>query len=199
MRRPNTYTPYAAGGSSPLRKFSQSFRALSPRVTLASEKFNKRAYKVFCIIERIGNASRRAPPLAVSYKKPSKRDSNIKSIARLYSIIMCSAFRLFTLERIASRLNTFHLPKATSHDKMVYGRMMYSLGYRPCALSVRLDGSSSAACPWGLSLKCKHIIACDCGIIYSKKNNKHFFADFTHLCNIYTINLRNGADELVQY
>lgn len=130
---------------------------------------------------------------------PSKRDSDIRVPQRPTIIFMCSAFHLFTLERIASRLNTFHLPKATSHDKMVYGRMMYSLGYRPCALSVRLDGSSSAACPWGLSLKCKHIIACDCSIIYSKKNNKHFFADFTHLCNIYTINLRNGADELVQY
>ena len=82
---------------------------------------------------------------------------------------------------------------------MVNSRMMYSLGYRPRALSAWLSGSSSAACPWGLSLECKHIIAPKSALLYSKKKNNELFRDFTHLCNIYTISLYNGADKLVQY
>ena len=69
----------------------------------------------------------------------------------------------------------------------------------PRALSARLNGSLSAACPSGLSLEYAHSIAPKSALLYSKKKNNELFRDFTHLCNIYTMNLRNGADELVQY
>lgn len=77
--------------------------------------------------------------------------------------------------------------------------MIYLLELTPRALSVRLYGSSLAACPWVLSLEYAYSIAPKSALLYSKKKNNELFRDFVHLCNIYTINLRNGADELVQY
>lgn len=77
--------------------------------------------------------------------------------------------------------------------------MVYLSWVVPRALSARLNGSSSAACPWGLSLEYAHSIAPKSALLYSKKKNNELFRDFVHLCNIYTINLRNGVDELVQY
>ena len=113
---------------------------------------------------------------------------------------MCSAFRSFyPCNGITSRLNTFHLPKSASRVKMVYGLMVYLLGLIPRALSAWLCGSSLAACPSGLSLEYVHSIALKSALLYSKKKNNELFGDFTHLCNIYTINLYNGVDELVQH
>lgn len=104
--------------------------------------------------------------------KPSKRNSGFKT-RKAISIIMHSAFCFFTLEQITSRLNTFCLPKSASRVKMVYGLMVCSLGLTPRALSVRLCGSSLAACPSGLSPEYAHSIARKTDNIYSKKKNNN--------------------------
>lgn len=78
---------------------------------------------------------------------------------------MCSAFRFFTLATDNKPLEYFCLPKVTSHDKMVYSLMIYLLELTPRALSARLVGSSSAACPRGLSPEYAHIIPQICSLV----------------------------------
>ena len=168
-------------GSSRQRAFSKSFPRLSPAVMLYAQKVQKRI-KLFYIIEKSGtrHGTRRLWLIAIkSRQSVIARSESCKAT----SIIMCSAFRFFTLEQITSRLNT--------DDVLVRAC--------PRALSARLNGSLSAACPWALSLKCKHIITLKNALLYSKKKNNKIFLDFAHLCNICTINLYNGADGLVQY
>lgn len=81
---------------------------------------------------------------------------------------------------------------------MVYIRMtvLYKIPRAPC------PHGSTARCRRLVrrgSLEYAHSIAPKSALLYSKKKNNELFRDFTHLCNIYTINLCNGADELVQY
>lgn len=134
---------------------------------------SKKSIKLFCIIEKSGarHGARRLWLIAIKSRQSVIAGSRL---ARLYSIIMCSAFRLFTLERIASRLNNGQALRRLTFRGFVFIILyiMYLLGLTPRALSAWLSGSSSAACPSGLSLEYAHIIPRNLLIIYSKKEIK---------------------------
>ena len=107
----------------------------------------------------------------------------ISKYRKAISITMCSAFRFFTLERITSRSNTDDILVRTYPARLVRAARRLVVG----------------GCPRVLSLEYAHIITHKSAFLYSKKKNNKIFGDFAHLCNICTINPRNGADELVQY
>ena len=96
---------------------------------------------------------------------------------------MCSAFRFFTLERITSRLNTDDILVRTYPARLVRAARRLVVG----------------GCPRASSLEYAYSIAPKNAFLYSKKKNNRIFSEILHLCNICTINLYNGADELVQY
>ena len=139
---------------------------------LYAQKLQK-CVKLFCIIEKSGtrHGTRRLWLIAIKSRQSAIAISKYRKAT---SIIMCSAFRFFTLERITSRCYngqalrrlTFrgfvfiilYIPFEPCAPCLLYGRLA---PFRALAVIRRLVGGGSAALP------CRSNVGAPCSVVRS--------------------------------